>query len=368
MPEHAFSCSWLVQKLLHKDFQSYLLPFPCPILLHAKNELSRSYIIKIECIIVISHYISTLINHLLPICMQIIQDRIISMNTVGIKQSLEFYAHSIVPTRLRSEVKQIGFRCTFHLRIGHPLRHALIRTVFGCQYQWSVHHDIVKLHVTSFARYPYVFSANTIENTVFQAYIRHIFHTVTPHNQYAVSTLPARNILYIHVSYLWFEATITGFFGFIIKVNLNDCFLTLPHFNASHVDIFNATTATIVRLDTQNTVQMRRIHGAVFGIYVLTSTWNLTPNDDTSMSIFHHTVADNDVSWRLIPHPSIVIPTAFNRYTVISRVEMSVLNQYVLTCFRVTTITIGPFIPNLYTVNGYVLTEQRMNNPEGRMQ
>ena len=215
-------------------------------MLHSENEFGRADVIKIECFVVISRYFAAVINHLARISLQIIQNIIASVGLISVEHALKFYAHDITPAGFRCKVEQIGLRGAFHFRKSHPLCHAFEGFVFGSKHELAVHLHVFKSYMTCLARNLDVFLADTIETAVLQTYVCHVLHAVSSYNKHAVSTLLARDVLHIHVSHHRFEAAITRLFGLVIEVNLHYGLLTLPHFDASHVDIFDQTAATIV--------------------------------------------------------------------------------------------------------------------------
>ena len=82
------------------------------------------------------------------------------------------------------------------------------------------------------------------------------------------------------------------------------------------------------------------------------------------MSVFHPAVADDDVSGWLVPETTVVVSSALDGDAVVAGVEDTVLDEYILACFRVASVSVRSFVPYGYAVYSDVLAEQRVHHPE----
>ena len=81
------------------------------------------------------------------------------------------------------------------------------------------------------------------------------------------------------------------------------------------------------------------------------------------MSVFHAAVADDDVLGWLVPETSVVVSSALNGDAVVAGVEDTVLDEYILACLRVASVSVRSFVPNSYAVYRDVLAEQKGASP-----
>ena len=82
------------------------------------------------------------------------------------------------------------------------------------------------------------------------------------------------------------------------------------------------------------------------------------------MSVFHPAVADDDVSGWLVPETTVIVSSALDGDAVVAGVEDTVLDEYILACFRVASVSVRSFVPYGYAVYSDVLAEQRVHHPE----
>ena len=85
------------------------------------------------------------------------------------------------------------------------------------------------------------------------------------------------------------------------------------------------------------------------------------------MTVFHSAVADDDVLTWDIPLQSVAVSATLDSYAVVACMECATVNDNVLTTLRVAAITVRSFVPDLYSLDKNVLTQQWMNNPEWRV-
>ena len=92
------------------------------------------------------------------------------------------------------------------------------------------------------------------------------------------------------------------------------------------------------------------------------------------MTILHFTVADDDVLRRttgkaaLTALATVVVTSRLDGNTVVSGVEETVLYHDTVATLGVAAVAVRTVVVDMYATNGDVLTQQRMNDPEGRAQ
>lgn len=252
--------------------------------------------------------------------------------------------------------------------MGKPLAVCLIWTVFLVDNEGTVDDEIVELHITGLAGNLDRLFDDTIKLTVLDGDISYVLYLVATNDEHAIVALLAGNVFHIHLRYAWFKTAIADLLWLVIEVDLYDSFLALTHSNVAHVDVLDDTTAAVVGLDAQDAVEVRRVHFAIFCIYILASARDFTSDNHTAMSIFHLTVADDDVFGRLVPEATIIVASALDGDTVIAGMEDTVLDKHILASLWVASVTIRTFIPDGHTIYGDVLGEQWMDNPERRVE
>ena len=82
------------------------------------------------------------------------------------------------------------------------------------------------------------------------------------------------------------------------------------------------------------------------------------------MTVLHLAMADDDVAGRLVPETTIIVATALDGDAVVTGMEHTVLDEYVLTSLRVATIAVRTFVPDGNAIYSDVLGEERVDNPE----
>ncbi len=85
------------------------------------------------------------------------------------------------------------------------------------------------------------------------------------------------------------------------------------------------------------------------------------------MSVFHATVAYDDILRWLVPETTVVVSSSLDGDAVVSGVEDTVLNEYILACFRVAYVSVRYFVQNGYAVYRVVLAEEMVHHPEMRV-
>ena len=85
------------------------------------------------------------------------------------------------------------------------------------------------------------------------------------------------------------------------------------------------------------------------------------------MSVFHAAVADDDILGWFVPETTVVVSSALDGDAVVACVEDTVLDEYILACLRVASVSVRSFVPNSYAVYRDVLAEQRVHHPERRV-
>src|SRR5690606_22891634 len=108
--------------------------------------------------------------------------------------------------------------------------------------------------------------------------------------------------------------------------------------------------------NAQCPIKIRAIHDIVEGINIFGSARYFTADDNTAVSIFHHTIFDDMVFGRPSYVAAVLVATRFNRNTVVAGIEIAVSYPDVLTRFRIAAIVIRTMANHLYPLNQYILT------------
>ena len=337
--------------------------------MHAQDKLGSTHIVEVEVFVFVASDVALLVDHLGRIFLQVVEDGAVAFLVVlvGVEHSLHLDTHYIAPLGLAAEVEQVRVGHTFHLAVGEPFAVVLVGLVFLVEYERAVDDEVVELHVACLACNLDRLFHHTVELTVLDVDVVDVLQRVAADNQHAVVALLAGDVLYIHIVHDRFETTIAYLFSLVVEVDLHYRLLALTHDDVAHIDVLHLTATAVVGLDTQDALQVWRVHHAVFGIYVLAATRDLTSYHHTAMAVFHLAVADDDVLGRLVPETTVVVATALDSDAVVAGMEHAVLDEYVLASLRVATVTVRSFVPYIHTVYRDVLGEQWMDDPERRV-
>ena len=87
-------------------------------------------------------------------------------------------------------------------------------------------------------------------------------------------------------------------------------------------------------------------------IYILTTSRDLRADNDSTVSVLHLTVADDDIfRWHVALTP-VAIASALDGDTVVTGIEETVFNEYAVTTFGVAAVAIRSVVNHLYTTYG----------------
>ena len=101
--------------------------------------------------------------------------------------------------------------------------------------------------------------------------IVYVFYFVSTDDEHTIVALLAGNIFHAHVAHGRFKSAVASLSWLIVEVDLEYGFLTLSYGNLAHVDVLDESAAAVVGFDAEDALQMRRVHLAVFGVYILAS-------------------------------------------------------------------------------------------------
>ena len=194
--------------------------------------------------------------------------------------------------------------------------------------------------------------------------VGYVLHLVSADDEHAIVALLAGHILHAHLAHGRLEATVAQLSWLVVEVDFQDGFLALAHGDVAHIDVLDESATAVVGLDAEDALQVRGVHHAVLGVYILASARDLRADDHAAMSIFHLAIADDDVLARLIPETTVIISAALDGDAVVAGMEYAVLDEHVLACLWVAAVAVRSFIPYGYAIHGYVLAEQWMDDPE----
>ena len=379
MPIYAFLGARLVLQLLEEGLQGKFCALAREEVVHAKDELRRAHIVEVEILIFITCDVALLVNHLGRIFLQIVDDSLIVgfsvatlegalailVGEVSVEHTFHLDAHHITPTGfVWREIEVVWMSHTLHFTVGEPLAIGLIRLVCLVEHQRTIDGEVVKLHVASLARNLDRLLLNAIKLAVLHGDVAHILHLVTADDEGAVVALLASHVLHINLAHTRFETTVAYLLRLVVEVDFQDSLLALSHGDVAHVDVLDDTATAVVGLDAEDAFEVRRVHHAVFSKDILATTGDFTSDDHAAMTVLHLAMADDDVAGRLVPEATIIVATALDGDAVVTGMEHTVLDEYVLTSLRVATIAVRTFVPDGNAIHGDVLGEERVDDPE----
>ncbi len=154
----------------------------------------------------------------------------------------------------------------------------------------------------------------------------------------------------------------------VVEVDFQYAFLADTHFDVAGIDVFDDTATASIGLDAYHTLQFGRVHHVVLGIDVAASARYFRTDNHTTVTVFHLTVADDNVLTGAIPKASVTVAPTLNGNTVVASIEITVFYQHAIARLRVTSIAVRTVVDNLHTTYGDVFRQQGMNHPEWRTQ
>ena len=181
-------------------------------------------------------------------------------------------------------------------------------------------------------------------------------------------TLIAGNMLKPYIAHCWRIVAAALLLMVVVEVYLQHRLSASPDLYITHEDILRNAPAARVRLYPDDTVQVLRVHMAVLHKHIACSGSDLRAYDHSSVSVFHITVAYNDVLRRPSVGTTVLVASALYGYAVVAGMERAALDEHTVTALRVAAIAVRSLIPYLHVTYRKVLAEQRMDNPERRAQ
>ena len=187
-------------------------------------------------------------------------------------------------------------------------------------------------------------------------------------DQNAVLALLACDILHIDVSHRRNKSAFCGLVGLIFQVDAHHGFAALSYAHVPHIYILSHAAAAGVGLQAKYTVEIGRVHLAVFHEHVAATARNLGTDHHATVSVGHRAMAHDDVLRRNVPKASVLVASALDSDAVVARLEAAVLNEHVLARLWVASVAVGAVVDDGQAAHGDILRQQGMHHPEGRAQ
>ena len=194
------------------------------------------------------------------------------------------------------EVKVIWFWHSLHLAPCHPLRITLERSLR--KDGLTIDYEIVKTNVVALSCATNWLVLHSIEGTVLDMYIVDIAFLIQSVEQNAVLRLLTGDILHVDIAHCRYETTLCLLFWLVNEVDTKNSFTTLTYGNIAHIDAISHSTTTGVGLDTKHTIEIWRVHLAVFCKYILHTCTDFRTDYHTSVTVSHSTSTHNDIARR----------------------------------------------------------------------
>ena len=134
-----------------------------------------------------------------------------------------------------------------------------------------------------------------------------MFIILQPYNKHTQFTLLTSYILQMHITDNRVKPSLTFLPILILQIDAKHSFTTLSYRYITNKYIFYKSSAASTGLNTNDTIQIRAIHSAVFYKQVTVTTGNLTADHYSSMSIPHHATTYDNVLTGNIPFTSVFI-------------------------------------------------------------
>ena len=134
-----------------------------------------------------------------------------------------------------------------------------------------------------------------------------MFIILQPYNKHPQFTLLASHIFQMHITDNRVKPSLTFLPVLVLQIDAKYSFTTLSYRYITHIYIFYKSSTASARLNTNDTIQIRAIHPAVFYKQVTVTTGNLTADHYSSMSIPHHATTYDNVLTGNIPFTPVFI-------------------------------------------------------------
>ena len=266
-------CSGLILQLLHHCLHRQQVLNLGPLLIHTCHKVTCTYVVEVVFQNVVSTDVALGVNHRVGILLAVVAYLLAAMCQICVQHCLKLYTHHVTPSWLRSKVQQIASWHSLHLRVCHPLRIALVWHLL--QHQRTVYYQVLILHILGLAYLVYRLAVHTVKLTVAHSDVVHSIRqrvSLVAYYHHTILRLLAGHVLHQHVAYRWVVSSAANLLWLVVSVNLQHSLLAHAYFYVAHVDVLYHTTATAVCLDTQHTLQFRRIHHAVVSIHILATS------------------------------------------------------------------------------------------------
>ena len=164
------------------------------------------------------------------------------------------------------------------------------------------------------------------------------------------------------------EATVALFPVLILQIDAQYGFSTLSYGDVAYKYIFDDSTPAGTGFYADHPVQIRAVHLAIFNKQVAIAAGYFTTDNNATMPVFHFTVAYDDVLAGYIPFAPVCIASRFDGDTIVTGIKSTVLYQYILTGFRIASISVGTTVEYIDTAYNQTFAKQRVNHPKRRVQ
>jgi len=244
-------------------------------LLETLNKFGRTRVVEVIVFDVVACDFAVCGDHVLEIGVDILKNGVPSMVKVGVEHTLQFNAYGIVPFGFLGEIEQPGLRIALDLGVGHPLGIGRIGIVGIVVDAFPVDVDIVIRYSLCQPRDVDRLFLHPVELAVANVDILHIDRVVETDDKNAIVALVAGHIFHVHIAHQGIKATITCLLRLIVEIDFQYGLSALSYFDIAHVDVLDNAAPAVVGLDTEDTVQVGRVHHAVFGIDILATAGDL---------------------------------------------------------------------------------------------
>ena len=198
---------------------------------------------------------------------------------------------------------------------------------------------------------------NIIKMGIFNADVIYVLIIVETNNEDTELAFFAGHIFQVDVADSGSEATVAIFTVLVLQVDAQHGFAALAYGDVTHEHIFNQSATAGAGLDTDDAVEVRAVHFAIFHIQVTVSTGDFTADDYSAVSFLHITATYNDVFAGNAPLAPVLVTTGFDGNTVVASIESTIFYQYVFTGFGVAAVTVGTTVINIYATHDKAFAE-----------
>lgn len=157
----------------------------------------------------------------------------------------------------------------------------------------------------------------------------------------------------------------------VIEIDLENRIAHLADGNISHVDVFHESASHGVAFDSQGAIQVGAVHNAVFDKDISHTAGHFAAHNDASVAVLHLAVAHHDILGGDIDPPAVVVFAGFDRDTIVSRIEITALDQNIAAGIGITSVAVWPVIfdseisdRDVLAVDGVYIPERAVDEGE----